>query len=257
MLLSGALFVVVQQREDLRAVKPLSSFEKVQLHHKAQAHDLRAQRFSQLHAGIRGAAGGQKVVHDHHALAWFDGIFVDLQSVGAVLELVAPFDRLRRELAGLADRHKAGVQTISQRRTKNETTRFNRQHGIHFGVEVVFGKRVDQRGKPDFVSEQGRNVVKKNSLFWEVWNFADQFLQVLTITAAQDLFLHVYHAPSMRNVVKPLTGSAGLSCTSSTRAARGPFISFFRSASSCGSMPMARTSTVPSRLLRTQPDNPS
>src|SRR5215813_8908068 len=108
-------------------------------------------------------------------------VFVDLEGIQAVFELVAPLDGLGGQLARLADRHEAGVQSIRQRRTEDKAARLNSQHGINLRVEVVFGKRVDQRGEADLVLKQGGDVVKKNSLLGEVGDFANQSLQMVAV----------------------------------------------------------------------------
>src|SRR5437588_13074684 len=62
-----------------------------------------------------------------------------------------------------------------------------------------------------------------------------------------------YHAPSILNVFKPGSGLAADSSTASTRAARGPARSLAARAANCSLLPLASTSTAPSKLLRTQP----
>src|SRR5438105_15218444 len=66
-----------------------------------------------------------------------------------------------------------------------------------------------------------------------------------------------YHAPSILNVFNPGSGLAANSSTASTRAARGPARSLAASAANCSALPLASTSTAPSKLLRTQPLTPS
>src|SRR5438105_9308905 len=66
-----------------------------------------------------------------------------------------------------------------------------------------------------------------------------------------------YHAPSILKVFKPGSGLAADSSTASTRAARGPERSLAARAANCSALPLARTSTAPSKLLRTHPLTPS
>src|SRR5437763_8857355 len=66
-----------------------------------------------------------------------------------------------------------------------------------------------------------------------------------------------YHAPSILNLFKPGSGLAADSSTASTRAARGPARSLAAKAANCSALPLASTSTAPSKLLRTQPLTPS
>src|SRR5215831_16300777 len=249
------LLVIVQQRKHFRIGKLLAAVEEVEFDHEAHAGDLGAQRPGQLGAGIGGAAGGQQVVDNDHFLAGLDGVFVYLQGIQAVLELVAPFDGLGGRLARLAEGDEAGVEAVGQRRSEDEAAGLDGQHGIDLGVEVVLGERVNECGEADFVLEQGGDVVKQDAFLGKIRDFADQLLEVITIGATPGL--HRYHAPSMRNVVRPATASAGASSTSSTRAARGPLCNLLRRAACCSALPVASTSTVPSMLLRTQPASPS
>src|SRR5579859_797927 len=66
-----------------------------------------------------------------------------------------------------------------------------------------------------------------------------------------------HQAPSIRKLLRLGGASAALTSTSSTRAARGPCLSLASRAASCCALPLARTSTAPSTLLRTQPARPS
>src|SRR6185312_4703206 len=186
-----------------------------------------------------------------HALAAADCVFVDLQGVNAIFEFVAPLHGFRRKLARLADGNEAGIQPVCQRRAEDEAAGLNGQHGIDVVVEVVLGECVNERGETGLVFGEGGDVVKKNAFFGKIRHFADQLLEVVTVLG------HLYHAPSMRKVSSPGTGSASITRTSSTREARGPCLTLACSALSCCSVPMPSTSTVPSILLRTQPARPS
>src|SRR5262245_59228437 len=250
------LLVIVQERKDFRIFELLAPVQEIKFHHEGQPGNLCAQRFGQLYAGVGGTAGGQQVVYDNHLLPGLDGIFMDLQRIQAVFQLIAPLDSLRRKFAGFADRNKAGVQTVGQSRTKDETARFDGQDRIDLGVEVMLGKRVDERGKAHLVLEQGGDVVEQDAFLGEVRDLANQRLQMFAIRATW-LRHRFHHAPSMRNVVRSGMASAGDSFTSSTRAARGPSCSLLRKAVCCSLLPMASTSTVPSMLFLTHPARPS
>src|SRR5258707_11172333 len=175
------LLVIVQQRKHFRPFKFFAAVEEVQFHDKTQSSNFCAQRLGQLQAGVGGAAGGQQVVHDDYFLAGLDSVFVDLQRVNAVFQLITPLGGFCRQLARLADGNETGVQTIGQGRAKDETASFNGQHGVYLGVQIVLGKGIDQRGKPHFVFQQGGDVVKENAFLGEVRHLADELLEVITI----------------------------------------------------------------------------
>ena len=79
--------------------------------------------------------GCQQIVDHQYFIASFDRINVDLQLIGAVLQLVAFGDRFTRQLARFTHRDKTYAHGQRDRRAKQETTRF----GAHdFGDAGVF-----------------------------------------------------------------------------------------------------------------------
>src|SRR5258708_26014789 len=140
---AASLLVIMQQRENFHAFKFLAAVEEVQFHHKREPGDFRALRLGELHAGVGCASGGEQVVYDDYALAALDGVFVELEGIESVFQFITPFDRLGRELARLANGNKAGIQTVGQRRTKNESASFNGQHGVNSGIQVVLGESIN------------------------------------------------------------------------------------------------------------------
>src|SRR5262249_12958590 len=153
-------FVVVQQGKDFRTFKLLAPIEEVKLNNERQPRNFRAQGLGQLHAGVGCAAGGQQIVYDDDFLPGLHCVFVDLQGIDSVYQLITPLDGLRRKLARLANGNKARIQPIRQRRTEDEAAGFNGQDGIDLCVEIVLGESINQRGKADLVLEQGGDVVK-------------------------------------------------------------------------------------------------
>src|SRR6185369_13770793 len=103
---------------------------------------------------------GQQVVNDQHALAFLDGVFVDLESVGAVFQGVVELGGGRGQLARLAQRNESGIQTIRDGGAENKSARLHSQHQVDPGLDVMFGKRIDQHGEAEPVLEQCGDVVK-------------------------------------------------------------------------------------------------
>src|SRR5262245_43406783 len=66
------LAVVVQERKNVISIELLAAFEEVEFHDEAQAGDLRTERLRHFGCGLRGAAGGEQVVDNDHALALLD-----------------------------------------------------------------------------------------------------------------------------------------------------------------------------------------
>src|SRR3954447_2208923 len=83
--------------------QPLSTLEEEQLDEEGKANDFCLERLDQLDRPQNGAASGEQVVHDEHALARLERVLVDLESVGAVLEGVLDAGRLGGQFAQLPD----------------------------------------------------------------------------------------------------------------------------------------------------------
>src|SRR5205823_7337539 len=86
--LPDRLLVVMQERKHIVLLQLCAWVKEVELHHKSQAGDVCAKRFRQLCRGFRSAAGGQQVVHNQHALSFFNCVAMDFESIGAVLKRV-------------------------------------------------------------------------------------------------------------------------------------------------------------------------
>ena len=69
-------------------VEALAAAELVELDEDADAGDPAAQRLDEVDRRSRGAAGGEHVIDNENRAAAVDGVTVDLERVGAVLELV-------------------------------------------------------------------------------------------------------------------------------------------------------------------------
>ena len=67
----------------------LAAVEEVEFDGEGDAGDGAAELLDQLHGRAHGAAGGEQVVYEKDALAGLDGVLVNLERVGAVLEVVA------------------------------------------------------------------------------------------------------------------------------------------------------------------------
>src|SRR5205085_10253490 len=143
---------------------------------------------------------------------------------------------------------------VRQGRAKNKSAGFDAQHQIDFLLQIMLRERIDQRSESQLVLQQRGDVVEQNPRLGKIRHFPDKLFQRPAIDT--DFWCH-YHAPSMRNAVRPGTGLASDSSTSSTRAARGPSRKRERKPASWSRLPMANTSTLPSGLLRTQPAMPS
>jgi hypothetical protein len=74
-------FVVVQQAEDILLGEAVAAFQEVEFDGEGEAGHFAAELFDQLERGLHGAAGGEQVVYEKHALAGLDGVEMDFKRV--------------------------------------------------------------------------------------------------------------------------------------------------------------------------------
>src|SRR6476646_3045515 len=86
------LFIILNQREHIESGELRAAVEERKFDGEGGAFDFPAQFFDELCGGERGAAGGEKVVANQHALAGLDGVLVNFERVGSVLERVGHAD---------------------------------------------------------------------------------------------------------------------------------------------------------------------
>ena len=100
-----------------------------------------------MHCGGRGTSGREQVVSNNHALAFLDGVLMNLQRVAAVFEIVTDACSFCRKLSGFAHGNEAGIQTIGESWTENKAAGFHAEDQVNILLQVVLGKRVDQCGE--------------------------------------------------------------------------------------------------------------
>src|SRR5579875_1698773 len=124
------LLVVVEKREDVVLREAGAAAEEVEFDGDAEGDDFAAEALDELDGGLHGAAGGEQVVDDDDALAGTDGVLVNLQRVGAVLEVVLYGFGGSGELAGLADGDEAGVEAVGERGAEDEAAGFDAEDEV-------------------------------------------------------------------------------------------------------------------------------
>ena len=88
---------------------------------------------------------------------------MDLELVGAVLELVLLADDRPRQLACLADRHEAGAQAIRHRRGEDEAARLDADDAVDARVREAGDEVVDRPTERRRVAEQRRDVAEDDA----------------------------------------------------------------------------------------------
>src|SRR5438445_10440886 len=98
-----------------------------QVDHESAADDRSAGNADQPERRFSRAAGCNQVVDEQHLLAALNPVGMQLQPVGAVLEMVVVTEVFGRELPLFADRHETDVQSVSERGANNKAARFDRR----------------------------------------------------------------------------------------------------------------------------------
>src|SRR6185312_1056242 len=171
----------MQQREDIVFLQLLAAFEKIEFYYEGQTGDISAERLRELHGCRAGPARSEQIIDDDYSLSAADCIFVHLERVAAVFELICDLCGLRWQLLRLTNRHESGVEAVGERGTENEASRLDSQNEINIFLHVVCGERIDQSGKADLVFEQRGDVVKEDSWFGKIGNFANQLLEMIAV----------------------------------------------------------------------------
>src|SRR5919202_2742812 len=114
-----------EQGHDVSALQLGPSPQEGQLDHEPQPRHFRPQALDEPAGGGGGAPSGDYVVYDEHPVARLHGVVVDLEQIGAVLEVVLLTLDLEWQLARLANGHKAGVEAVGDGRGDDEAARLD------------------------------------------------------------------------------------------------------------------------------------
>src|SRR5918996_45467 len=178
---------VGDQGEEVEPRDLLPTLQERQLHQARDANDLAAEALHQLRGRLGRAPGGQDVVNDQDPLAGPERVAVDLEGLGAVLELIGLGLGLPRELPGLPDRHEPGPEVVRHRRGQDEAAGLDPHDLVDGPPAEVDHDHVDHRGERHLVGQEGRDVLERDPFLGEVGDVADQGL---------DPFEVVVHASS-------------------------------------------------------------
>ena len=97
-----------------------AAVQRDELDQERQRVHFAAEPLDQIGGRARRAAGGEQVVDDQHPLPLLHRVVVDLERVGAVLEVVGRADAGRRQLARLAHRREAGADPVGDGGAEDE-----------------------------------------------------------------------------------------------------------------------------------------
>jgi len=149
-----------------------------ELGHKAKPAELPPGCADQLRAGSCCAARRQQIIDDQHLAAAAEGIALDLQAIGAVLEGVVDTRYNSRQLAGFAHRHKAQPHSGGQSRTNDEAARLDPHDQI--GLQTLTNStELSNHLLPALgIAHQRRQIAKQDARLGEIGDLAHQAAQV-------------------------------------------------------------------------------
>src|ERR1700730_387723 len=109
---------------------------------------------------------------------------MDFQGVGAVFEGVGDTRSLSGELFGFADGDETGAETIGERGREDKAAGFDAGDYIDGMTVVMCAEAVNQLVEPLFVFQKRGQIVEEDSGLRVVWNFTDQFLEIVHSTGS-------------------------------------------------------------------------
>ena len=98
---------------------------------------------------------------------------MNFNRVRPVFELIILAIDIKRQLAFLADRHKACAKLYRHGRAKDKAARVNTRHIINALIAVRRAKLLNSLGQRRAVGQQGRNIAIHDALFREIRDRAD------------------------------------------------------------------------------------
>src|SRR5215210_5713089 len=133
------------------------------LDQEPETDDHAAERFDQAARCGRGAPRSQHIVHHQDPLARVDRVAMNLELVGAVLELVLLTRHRPRQLARLPNRNETRTQAICDRGGEDEAPRLDADNAVDGDVVEPTHQVVDRTAEGGRVTEQGRDVAKRDA----------------------------------------------------------------------------------------------
>src|SRR5439155_8090333 len=122
---------------------------------------LSAQLSNKIAGRLRRATGRQKIVDNQHVLSLVHRVIVDLESVGAVFEIVLGAQRFRWQFSDFADRREPCTDTIGHGGAKNESPTLDADDDVDPGRGERRRQAVDRIVKAFRILEQRGDVVKE------------------------------------------------------------------------------------------------
>ncbi len=156
----------------------LTAAQERKLDQKTAAHNHSTELLDQLAQGTRGAARGEQIVVDKHALAGPNRVTVKLQAVESILKLVLGADRLIGQLAGLARKREPGAERQSKRGSEQKSARLGCEHTLHPQWTRIVGEPLHRLLERRGIGQERSDVLEEDARPRRVGDVANQRAQV-------------------------------------------------------------------------------
>ncbi len=145
----------VEQGLDRHAsvAKSIRPAEFRQIDHEQRSGNLSTRTNKQLSSRKRGAASGDQIIDDEHAMTGLQGVVVDLQPIGSIFERVINAYSRAGQLPRLSNGKNSGTERARYGRAEDETPRFDPGDQIAAVRSGEFNKLIDRGGKARAVDQ--------------------------------------------------------------------------------------------------------
>src|SRR5437660_3761044 len=182
--------LVMEQRQDVAPGQLPAAVQEAELDDEPQPGDLGPEPLDQPDGGRRRAPGGEDVVDDQDLLVDGDGVAVQLEQAGAVLQLVGLGLDLPRQLPDLADGHEAGPEPVGDGGGDDEPPGLDADDLGDAETLEAADDRIDHEREALRVGQEGRDVLEDDPGLGEVGDVPDQVFQ------ARNVRLHTSSVPA-------------------------------------------------------------
>src|SRR5207248_2809174 len=132
--------LIFDQRIEPHSIEFLASIEKRQFDDGRRSRDGRVQFANQRDRCGECAAGGEDVIDDQHAIAFFHGVIMNFERVTAIFEDVLIAALRPRKLAWLTNGNEARAKNTRDATTENESARLDAGDRGDLVLEKRFGE---------------------------------------------------------------------------------------------------------------------
>ena len=150
------------------------AFQEAELDEEGGAQQCGSRIQDEFQGRACGAAGGQQIVRQQHAVSGPQSIQMHLHAVRAVLQAVVQAARLPWQLALFPHRHKPGAQLLGDHGAKDEAARFGPGDHVNMQVAERLGQIFDGEGETGGVGQQRGDVLEDDAGLGKVGDVANE-----------------------------------------------------------------------------------